>query len=76
MRTHWSVRMRPLLLSSAEQTLNRTVRGDAFEREIEPFVGKIDTLVRDIEQHNARKTEWLRLCQTLLTTWRCWARWR
>lgn len=67
-RTHWSVRMRPLLLSSAEQTLNRTVRGDAFEREIEPFVGKIDTLVRDIEQHNARKTEWLRLCQTLLTT--------
>ena len=67
-RTHWSVRMRPLLLSSAEQTLNRTVRGDAFEREIEPFVGKIDTLVRDIEQHNARKTEWLRLCQTLLAT--------
>lgn len=60
--------MRPLLLSSAEQTLNRTVRGDAFEREIEPFVGKIDTLVRDIEQHNARKTEWLRLCQTLLAT--------
>ena len=67
-RAHWSVRMRPLLLSSAEQTLNRTVRGDAFEREIEPFVGKIDTLVRDIEQHNARKTEWLRLCQTLLAT--------
>ena len=24
--------------------------------------------MRDIEQHNARKTEWLRLCQTLLAT--------
>lgn len=67
-RTHWSVRMRPLLLSSAEQTLNRDARNNAFEHEIEPFVGKIDTLVRDIEQHNARKTEWLRLCQTLLAT--------
>jgi len=67
-RRHWNTRMRPILLAAASQAQGSAVQVSAFDREIEPFVSKIDLLVGDIEQHNARKTEWLRLCQTLLAT--------
>lgn len=67
-RRHWNERMRPILLAAASQAHGSAVQVNAFDREIEPFVSKIDLLVGDIEQHNARKTEWLRLCQTLLAT--------
>ena len=67
-RRHWNERMRPILLAAASQAQGSAVQVSAFDREIEPFVSKIDLLVGDIEQHNARKTEWLRLCQTLLAT--------
>lgn len=67
-RRHWNERMRPILLAAASQAHGSAVQVSAFDREIEPFVSKIDLLVGDIEQHNARKTEWLRLCQTLLAT--------
>lgn len=67
-RRHWNTQMRPILLAAASQAQGSAVQVSAFDREIEPFVSKIDLLVGDIEQHNARKTEWLRLCQTLLAT--------
>lgn len=67
-RSHWNERMRPILLAAASQAQGSAAQVSAFDRQIEPFVSKIDLLVGDIEQHNARKTEWLRLCQTLLAT--------
>lgn len=69
-RRGWDGTLKPLITDTlnAPQAPSARQTARAFSAASDAFVENINQMVNDIEDHNARKTEWLRLCQMALAS--------